>query len=61
MEPKWYEKIDWQPFLWFFCFLILILVAMLIRQKPELKIAGDLLLIAAGAVGPRIRSSAAKP
>lgn len=57
MEPKWYEKIDWQPFLWFGCFLILILIAMFIRQKPELKVAADLLILAAGAVAPRIRST----
>ena len=57
MDPKWYEKIDWQPFLWFGCFLVLIIIAMLIRQKPEMKIAGDLLLLAAGAISPRIRSS----
>ena len=52
---KWYDKIDWGPFMWFMCFLALIGLSMAIPEGS--KIASDLLLIAAGAVGPRIRSS----
>lgn len=55
---KWYEKIDWGPFMWFMCFLSLIGLSMAIPE--ESKIASDLLLIAAGAVSPRIRSSKPK-
>ena len=49
------KDVDIQPFMWFFCFLVLIVISLFIPD--ELKIAKDLLLIAAGAVSPRIRSS----
>ena len=60
MNEKWYDKIDWQPFLWFGCFMLLIISAYLFRSAattPEGKLMADLLLIGAGNVGPRIRSS----
>jgi hypothetical protein len=63
MNPKWYEKIDWQPFLWFGCFLLLIIAAYLFRastKTPEGKLLADLLLLGAGAVAPRIRSTVVK-
>lgn len=56
---KWYDKIDWNPFLWFACFSILILIAWGFRagsETPEGKLLGDLCLLGAGAIAPRIRS-----
>ena len=60
MEEKWYNQIDWGPFMWFGCFVILIIIAVFVRSSGENKIVGDLLLIAAGSVGPRIRSTPKK-
>ena len=60
MNEKWYEKIDWQPFLWFGCFLSLIMLAYLFKgtaETPSGKLLGDLFLLGAGAVAPRIRST----
>jgi hypothetical protein len=57
---SWYEKIDLGPFLWFGCFVFLILMAWGIRagsETPEGKLLADLCLLGAGAVAPRIRSS----
>jgi len=51
----WYDKIDFGPFLWFLCFLSLIGLSIVIPEGS--KIPSDLLLIAAGAISPRIRSS----
>ena len=55
---KLIDKIDVQPFLWFFCFIILIVLAMVSRiAAPDFKLVGDLLLLGAGSIAPRIRSS----
>jgi len=53
-KQKWYEKIDWQPFIWFGCFMVLVLTAYF---GTENEIVKGLLNMGAGAVAPRIRSS----
>lgn len=58
MKTSWYEKIDWQPFLWFGCFLALIGFAFLVTEN---EVAKSLLTMAAGAIAPRIRSSKPEP
>ena len=63
MNERWYDRIDWQPFLWFGCFLLLIIAAYLFRaniKTPDGKLLADLLLLGAGAVTPRIRSTVGK-
>lgn len=61
---KWYDDIDWTPFMWFICFLSLVGLAFFIRTDPkvpgEYKVAADLLILGAGAIAPRIRSTVKK-
>jgi len=64
MDGRWYDKVDWSPFFWFVCFVLLIVLAWGIRagsESPEGKLLADLCLLGAGAVAPRIRSSKGVP